>query len=247
MTPSRIAAAFLLFSLASVCARADEAKVETKRADEYYAGLVGDALVKADAKHDPEWLRGFAGDLRFGYQADHHHWGYEVRVFYGKVLAKKVIAPTTQAPPPTTDPTGQFSTPGSVTYSIGNRSGIGGDAIYRFGDSSFVRPYVLAGFGIAYSDELPGADWIAPYVNAGFGVTSGTLVELWQRPLRARAEMRYSYEDYRDEYTGPTTFDPARYGDYHAFVGLEFAVYRHVPEAPPPKPEVVPPVQGPKP
>ncbi len=234
----RMTAALLL--LGSLPAFADETK-EVKRADEYYTALFGDGLVKADDKHDPQWLRGYSGDLRFGYQAE-QHWGYEVRAFYGKVRSKKVVPATTQAPPPTTDPTGQFSTPEMVTYSTGNRSGIGGDAIYRFGSGSF-RPYVLAGIGIAYSDRLPGADWIGPYVNLGLGL-SAQLTEIAERPLRIRAEVRYAYEDYRDEYTGATKYDPSNYLDLHAFIGLELALTRHVPAPTPPAPEVVPPVQS---
>ncbi len=240
VTMTRRATTALCLALFCVRAHADETKVDDKRHDEYYVVLFGDALVKADDKHDPQWLNSYAGDLRFGYQAE-QHWGYEVRAFYGKVHAKKVVAPTTQAPPPTTDPTGQFSTPGSVTYSMRNRSGIGGDAIYRFGSrDSFVRPYVLGGIGIAYSDALPGADWIAPYVNLGVGLSTGSLVELWQRPLRVRAEVRYAYEDYRDEYTAATQYDPSNYLDLHAFIGIELALTRHVPEPTPPPPEVVP-------
>ena len=238
MNTTRQLALLAGWALIAAPAVADEAK-EVKRADEYYVALFGDGLVKADDKHDPEWLRSYAGDLRFGYQAE-QHWGYEVRAFYGKVRAKKVVPATTQAPPPTTDPTGQFSTPEMVTYSTGNRSGIGGDAIYRFGSrDSFLRPYVLAGIGIAYSDELPGKPWIAPYVNAGVGL-SASLLEIAERPLRIRAEVRYGYEDYRDEYTGATQYDPSNYLDLHAFIGIELALTRHVPAPTPPPPEVVP-------
>ena len=91
-------------------ARADDTKQtdEIKRADETYVALFGDALVKADDKHRPEWQRGYAGDLRFGYHAE-HHWGYELRVFYGKLKTKTVVAPTTQAPPPATEPLRTFA------------------------------------------------------------------------------------------------------------------------------------------
>jgi hypothetical protein len=127
----------------------------------------------------------------------------------------------------------------------GNRSGIGVDALYRFGEPSLARPYLLAGVGVAYSDRLPGKDAVAPYANLGFGAESGSLVELWQRPLRLRAEVRFAYEDYRDEYTGSTEFDRSNYLDIHAFLGIEFALTRHVPEPPPPPPQVVPPVESP--
>lgn len=206
----------LLTTFAGAPARADDTKVDVNRSDEYYVALFGDMMIKADNKHRPLLDRGSTSiDARFGYQSE-QHWGYEGRVFYGKL---KVSDPSRDD---------------------GNRSGLGIDAVYRFGKPVIVRPYVLAGVGIAYSDALPGADWIAPYANIGFGVTSGSLVELWQRPLRVRAEVRFAYEDYRDEYTGATQFDRSNYLDTHAFVGIELALTRHVPEPTPPPPEVVP-------
>jgi len=200
-------------------ARADEDK-QLKRADELYVALFGDSMIKPDDKHRPMLDRGsLALDARFGLHPD-QHLGYELRVFYGKLEVQ------------------------DVGRGDGNRSGMGFDALYRIGPPSFVvRPYLLAGVGVAYSDRLPGKDALAPYANLGVGVTSGTLVELWQRPLRVRAEVRYAYEDYRDEYTGSTQFDRSVYLDAHAFLGIEFALTRHVPEPAPPKPEVVPPVQ----
>jgi hypothetical protein len=235
----RTLVALLLLALGAP-AHADDTKPNAlKRADEYYFSLFSDGTIIPDEKHNPELERSYAIDARFGYKAE-HHWGYEVRVFYGKLNTKSVVAPTDEAPPPLTDPTGMFSTPGSVTYATGNRSGIGGDAIYRFGSLLGVRPYVLVGIGMAYSDALPGADWVAPYVNAGVGLSTGSLIELWERPLRVRAEVRYAYEDYRDHYTDNTIYDSSNYLDLHTFVGLEFALTRRVPDAPPPPPQVVP-------
>jgi len=216
----KIHAAILLLA-ASAAARADDDKA-LQRSDEIYTALFADALVKPDDKHNPPLDRSYGIDARFGYHAE-HHWGYELRVFYSPLRVKYGVEPT------------------------GNRSGIGGDAIYRFGSILGLRPYLLAGVGIAYSDRLPGDDWVAPYVNAGVGLQTGTLVEIWQRPLRVRAEVRYAYEDYRDEYYGATRYDPSNYLDVHTFVGLELALYRHLPEPPPAQPEVVPPVEAPKP
>jgi hypothetical protein len=220
MIPTR-ALAVVLLCLVAAPAAADDDK-QLKRTDEFYVALFGDSMIKADDKHRPLLDRNsYAIDARFGMHPD-GHLGYELRAFYGKLKV-------------------QDSTRGD-----GNRSGIGVDALYRIGPPSFfLRPYVLAGVGVAYSDRLPGKDWIAPYANAGLGMTSGTLVELWQRPLRVRAEVRYAYEDYRDEYTGATQFDRSNYLDLHAFVGIEFALTRHVPEPSPPPAEVVPPVPNP--
>ncbi|HZP10812.1 MAG TPA: hypothetical protein VFB36_00175 [Nevskiaceae bacterium] len=205
-------------AFATGVARADEDK-QLKRSDELYVALFGDSMIKADAKHRPPLERAsMALDARFGLHPD-QHLGYEMRVFYGKLEVS------------------------DAARGDGNRSGIGFDVLYRFGDWSLVRPYLLAGVGVAYSDRLPGKDAVAPTANLGFGLTSGTLIELWQRPLRVRAELRYAYEDYRDEYSGSTQFDRSNYLDAHAFLGIEFALTRHVLEPTPPKPEVVPPVQ----
>ncbi len=206
---------FLAALALSVLATPAFADDEIKRADEYYVSLFGDATVRPDEQHNPLLERSYAADLRIGYKAE-HHWGYEVRGFYGKL--------------DTTSP----------AITTGNRSGIGGDALYRLGSLLGIQPYVLAGIGIAYSDALNGPDWIAPYANAGVGLSTGSLIELWQRPLRLRAEVRWAYEDYRDEYTGAKQFDDNNYVDLHTFVGIEFGLTRHVPTPPPPPPQVVP-------
>jgi hypothetical protein len=186
-----------------------------KRADESYVAVFGDVLISPDDKHDPMWSRSTGVDARFGWRGA-GVWGYEVRGFYGKLALE------------------------DARLDGGNRSGLGVDAICRFGLFAGMHGYLLAGVGAAYSDSLPGADWIAPYANVGVGLSTGSLIELWERPLRVRAEVRYAYEDYRDEYRDQYDYDRSNYLDLHALFGIEFALTRRVAEAPPAPPQVVP-------
>jgi OOP family OmpA-OmpF porin len=180
---------------------------------ETYFAVLGSSLIEPDDRRNPQLDGGTGVDLRYGNRPDDGGWGFEIRLFQESL--EKTDGDT------------------------GNRGGLGADALYRSPQFAFVTLYGLGGFGLSYSDALPGRDWIAPVVNAGVGVESGALLRLGGRALRLRAEYRYSYEDNRDEYTTPTDYDRANYTESRVFAGLSYAFAAPAP-APTPPVEVVP-------
>lgn len=161
---------------------------------ETYLAVLGSQLTGPDDGRNPRLDGGIGADLRYGNRPAGGGWGFEVRLFQ-EALEK-------------------------ADGGTGNRGGLGADALYRLPRFAYLTLYGLGGFGLAYSDALPGRDWVAPVVNAGAGVETGPLFGR----LRLRGEFRYSYEDNRDEYTTPTQYDRANYAESRVFVGLSYAL-----------------------
>jgi hypothetical protein len=200
----------LALACAAVAARAQEAAPADR---EHYFALFGSSLTGPDDKRNPRLDGGTGADLRFGARPAAGGWGYEVRAFQ-ESLEKE-------------------------NGDTGNRGGLGADALYRLPQFFFVTAYGLGGMALAYSDALPGRDWLAPVVNAGLGLESAAL-RLAGGRLRLRVEARYSYEDNRDEYATPYDYDRANYVETRAFAGLHYG-FGPAPAGPKEPVDVVPP------
>ena len=192
---------------------APEAEGTTEAPRERYLAALLSSLTGPDDGRNPQLDGGTGIDLRFGNRPADGGWGFEARLFQEQL----------------------DKTDGDT----GNRGGLGADALYRLPSFAFVTLYGVGGFALAYSDALPGRDWIAPVVNAGAGLETGPLLRIGGRALRLRAEYRYSYEDNRDEYATPTEYDRANYTETRAYAGLSYAFAAPVPPPAPPV-EVIP-------
>lgn len=93
------------------------------------------------------------------------------------------------------------------------RSYVDVNLTYSFGDRTSFTPFVLIGGGAAYNDTLPDSDddW-SGLANAGFGFVTGPVTETGK--IRIRAEARYMYDWYQDEYE-----------DVRASLGIEIPLF----------------------
>ena len=214
---------FAVLALACACtgALAQEAETPTDPAvdaesptvRERYLAVLASQLIEPDDGRNPQLDGGTGLSLRYGNAPADGGWGFEVQLFQ-EALDKS-------------------------SGDTGNRGGLGADALYRFPQFAYLTLYSVGGFALAYSDALPGRDWVAPVVSGGLGLESGPLLRIGGRALRLRAEYRYSYEDNRDEYTTPTDYDRANYTESRVYAGLSYAFA--APQPPPAPPvEVVP-------
>lgn len=101
------------------------------------------------------------------------------------------------------------------------RHGITGDLVYNFGDRTGFTPFALLGVGGAYNDVSPESDEFDFIANAGLGVVTGPLTEFGS--IRMRAEARYIYDNFEDEY-----------GDIRFGLGIEIPLFAK--PTPPPEP-----------
>ncbi|MBY8965862.1 OmpA family protein [Algiphilus sp. NNCM1] len=94
---------------------------------------------------------------------------------------------------------------------------------YALGDRTGFTPYALIGIGGNYNDvrDVEEGDSFDPYGTAGLGVVTGPLTERGE--LKLRAEVRYVYDTYSEEYQ-----------DYTALVGIELPLFKRVVNMPPP-------------
>jgi OOP family OmpA-OmpF porin len=206
----------LAVACASVLAQAqDVAPAEQER----YFALLGSSLTGPDDRRNPRVDGALGAELRFGAHPAAGGWGYELRAF-------------------------QESLEKTADGDKGNRGGLGVDAIYRLPRLLHLTAYGLGGMALAYSDALPGRDWVAPVVNAGAGVETGPLLNLMGHALKFRVEGRYSYEDNRDEYTTPTQVDRANYVETRVYAGFSLAFAK---AEPPPEVRVIESVPEPEP
>lgn len=77
-------------------------------------------------------------------------------------------------------------------------NGIGFDLVYAFGGKRGFSPFLLFGVGAAYNDVIPDeADGTEAYGNVAVGFTTG---DLGRRGLRLRAELRYFYDTFEQDF-----------------------------------------------
>jgi OOP family OmpA-OmpF porin len=176
--------------------------------DETYVTVLGDYLVHPSSNHAPQLKNGYGLDARYGAGVD-DRWGYEVGAFYDPWKAK--------------------------TGGSGYHSGVGADAMFKFGNLWSVTPFLLGGVGIAYSDLVSGTRK-DPHgglmLDFGGGVMTGELTTLFGRALNARVQAKANYEHYEKGYL-----------DVRLYAGVQLALSAPAPAAPAPeKIEVVPPV-----
>jgi OmpA-OmpF porin, OOP family len=107
-----------------------------------------------------------------------------------------------------------------------NRAMAAMDGVYRLPLGS-ITLLGFAGGGLVYS-RLGGSVEGGLLLNVGAGVATAPLFDLFDRPVRLRAEAREGYEQYSESFF-----------DLHAYLGLEMPLANAPPPMPPPAPEPV--------
>lgn len=108
---------------------------------------------------------------------------------------------------------------GSDLYQRGG----GIDLQYAFGQRSEFTPYVLAGLGFTYNDDIGSRnDDFSPYANVGIGFTKSIF---GYETLRLRGEVRAIYDDFEAVVARPTgNVKVDGFLDYRAMLGLEMGL-----------------------